>query len=127
MNKKDKQKHIKPALLLSVALNLDLNDDITDAAGAIVDELYTMPNMKKSTFIQDLAHDFEQRITVDKVTVAQLMLDTINDMKITGKRFDRLKDLLSEFCIFRNRNTDLHAKVETLIRHKWKDYEHQVV
>ena len=126
MNKKDKQKHIKLALLLSVAMDLDLNDDITDASGAIVDELYTMPRMQQSTFVQDMASQFEKDVTVDTITVAQLLYETLVETKLIGKRFDRLKDLLSEFCNFNYRDNDLHAKVETLIRHKYKEYEQAV-
>ena len=122
MNKKEKIKYLKPALLLSVALDLDYPDDIIEASGAIIDELYTMPTMRQSTFVADMAKEFEKRISTEQTVVAQLLLDTLRDTGITGNRFNRLTEALSEFITFDKRNEQLHHKTETLIRKKYADY-----
>ena len=125
MNKKQQIQLIKPAMLLSVALDLNITTKISDAAGDIIDELYTLPTMKQSTFLQKLAYQFENTVTIDKMTVAQLLLDTLRDTKLRGNRFDRLIKLLEDLTIWDRRNQDLHHKVESIIRYNYKQYANQ--
>ena len=117
---------IKPAVLLSVAMDLDISDEINKAAGDIVDELYDLPGVKNNTLIHDIANKFEKNVTNDKTAVAQLLLETIKDTRLAGTKFNKLFFMLGKVAEWDVRKQDLHNKTESLIRNNYNEYKEKV-
>ena len=126
MNKKQQIQMIKPAVLLSVAMDLDISDEINEAAGDIVDELYQLPGVKNNTLIHDIASKFENNVTNDKTAVAQLLLETIKDTRLAGTKFNKLFFMLGKVTEWGVRKQDLHNKTESLIRNNYNEYKEKV-
>ena len=120
MNKKEKLKSIKLALLISVTYEAEISSDIDTLAGSILDDLYNRKAMQKSTFLFGLERDFYEQITTDKMIIVKLCIDTISEVEFAKKIFEQLKRLLENENIYHKKNIDLHNKIETLIRIKWQ-------
>ena len=126
MNKKQQIQMIKPAVILSAAMDMDISDGITDAAGDIVDELYQLPGVKNTTLVSDIASKFENNVTNDKTAVAQLLLETLKDTRLAGTKFNKLFFMLGKVTEWDVRKQDLHNKTESLIRNNYNEYKEKV-
>ena len=122
MNRKESLAMLKPAILFSVALDAEISDDLTKAIGDVLDEVYSMPNMRESTIVFDIANNFESIITTNKYLIAQLLLDTLKETKVAGPRFNKLYYLLSNYTKWDAYDKKLHSKIETLIRKNMQSY-----
>ena len=125
MRKSEKLKSIKVALLLTVAYDAEINPEITDHSGKLLDDLYDSEVMKGTNFLFDMSKRFEERLTKNPLEISILLLEALKDIKGT-KRFQGLIEKLERVPPIMAYKSDLNPKVDTIVRRAYEDYKDDI-
>ena len=124
MNKNEKIKSHKIALLCSLVLDAEINYKVSSICETIIYDLYGIKTLSNSNYLQELSNQVEERVTFNSDALARLLRDSLVDLKAEkSTKANELLEALDEYLDEYRRNMDQHYKIETIIRKNFKDFK----
>ena len=124
MNKSEKIKSHKLALLCSLVLDAEINQKITDICEDIIYDLYGIKSLSQDTYLQELSNKVENTVTSNPNELARLLKDSLKDLEVEkSSKANKLLKTLDEYLTEYRKNIKQHHKVETIIRKNFKDFK----
>ena len=120
MKKSEHLKQHKIALLISLVYDADVNDEITDICADVLDYLYGIDELRKSTYIQNMAKEVEHRITNDPIILAKLLRESLIKVNADNKKALSLIKSIEKHTGKERTDINYHYKIETTVRKNYK-------
>ena len=120
MKKSEYLKKHKIALLISIVYDADINDEATDICANFLDYLYGIDELRKSTYIQNMAKEVERRITNNPIILAKLLRESLIKDNVGSKKALSLIDAIEKHTGKENIDINYHHKIETTVRKHYK-------
>ena len=124
MNKNEKLKSHKMALLCSLVLDAEIEKKITDICEDIIYDLYGIKSLSQDTYLQELSNEVEDTVTSDSNELARLLRDSLKDLEVEkSSKANELLKALDEYLTEYRKNMKQHYKIETIIRRNFKNFK----
>jgi len=120
MKKSEYLKKHKIALLISIVYDADINDQTTDICANFLDYLYGIDELRKSTYIQNMAKEVERRITNNPIILAKLLRESLIKDNVGSKKALSLIKSIEKHTGKERTDINYHYKIETTVRKNYK-------